>query len=173
MQRTGGSVMINPAEMKPEFRPIDIDNDWELCLQFRIDSFVASFGSADNFYRDGGEEHYKAWLKNKIQKNPWSAVHIHFENKIIGQMEIGKIKSAPEIGNVNLYYLVPEYRGRQLSKYLDEYAIDYMLKQGHKFARLNVSPTNQRAVRFYEKNGWKDLGPNPQYPEVHLMEKAL
>lgn len=156
-----------------KFLPIDIERDWDLCLKFRLDSFVVSFGSPDNFYRDGGETHYKEWLSQKIKSNPYSAVHVYFDGKIIGQMELGKIKTEPEIGLVNLYYLAPDFRGKNLSSYLDQYAIKFLKEQGYKIARLNVSPTNLRAIRFYSKNGWRDLGPNPKYPEVHTMEKNL
>ena len=123
--------------------------------------------------RDGGETHYKEWLSQKINSNPYSAVHVYLDGKIIGQMELGKIKTEPEVGMVNLYYLAPEFRGKSLSSYLDQYAIKFLKEQGYKIARLNVSPTNLRAVRFYSKNGWRDVGPNPKYPEVHTMEKNL
>jgi hypothetical protein len=38
---------------------------------------------------------------------------------------------------------------------------------------LNVSPSNLPAMRFYLKNGWRDLGPGQDRPEVHGMEKRL
>jgi hypothetical protein len=28
-------------------------------------------------------------------------------------------------------------------------------------------------MRFYVKNGWRDLGSSPGHAEVHLMEKKL
>ena len=158
---------------EPTFLPINLEQDWNLCLKYRIDSYVASFGSAANFERDGGESHYKQWLLNKIKNNPYSAVHIHLDNKIIGQMELGQMKNEPETGLANLYYLAPEYRGQNLSQYLDQYAIRFLTALGCKKARLNVSPTNSRALAFYLKNGWKNLGPNPKHPEVHIMEKVL
>ncbi len=38
----------------------------------------------------------------------------------------------------------------------------------HEFgARLSISPTNQRALRFYVRRGWTDSGPRPDMPEVH------
>ncbi len=40
-------------------------------------------------------------------------------------------------------------------------------------SRLSVSPTNLQAIRFYEKMGWKDLGPRLDHPEVHWMERVL
>ena len=83
------------------------------------------------------------------------------------------MKNEPETGLANLYYLAPEYRGQNLSQYLDQYAIRFLTALGCKKARLNVSPTNSRALAFYLKNGWKNLGPNPKHPEVHIMEKVL
>ncbi len=40
-------------------------------------------------------------------------------------------------------------------------------------ARLSVSPTNVRALRYYAKNGWRDIGPRPDHPRVNLMELTL
>jgi len=156
-----------------EFLPINLEQDWDLCLKFRIDSYVSSFGSSANFEKDGGEVHYKEWLGNKVKNNPYSAVHVYFDGKIIGQMEMGKMKNEADIGMVNLYYLAPEYRGKNLSGYLDQYAMNFLKGLGCKIARLNVSPTNTRALAYYSKNGWKEIGPNPKYPEVHTMEKSL
>lgn len=156
-----------------EFTPINLEQDRETCLEFRIDSYVCSFGSADNFYKEGGAEHYFDWLKNKIEKNPASAIHVKFQGKIIGQMEMGSFKKTAETGMVNLYYLAPEFRGLGFSAHLDSYAMKFMKECRYKTARLSVSPTNKRAVRYYEKQGWKNLGPRPDYPEVHFMEKML
>ena len=142
-------------KIEPKFLPINLEQDWEICLKFRIDSYVVSFGSALNFEKDGGASHYKEWLSKKI----------------IGQIELGQMKSDLETGMVNLYYLAPEYRGQNLSYYLDQYAVNFLKSLGCKKARLNVSPTNSRAIAFYQKNDWKDLGPNPNHPEVHMMEK--
>lgn len=44
---------------------------------------------------------------------------------------------------------------------------------GLKKARLSVSPTNERAIKFYEKMKWVDLGPREDHPEVHFMEKVI
>jgi len=160
-------------KIEPKFLPINLEQDREICLKFRIDSYVVSFGSALNFEKDGGASHYKEWLSKKIKNNPYSAVHIHLDKKIIGQIELGQMKSDLETGMVNLYYLAPEYRGQNLSYYLDQYTVNFLKSLGCKKARLNVSPTNSRAIAFYQKNNWKDLGPNPNHTEVHMMEKNL
>lgn len=98
-------------------------------------------------------------------------MHLLQGGVIVGQMELGSFKTDPSIGYVNLYYLAAEVRGTGLSSVLDNYATNYFVSRGFTSARLSVSPSNSRAIRFYEKHGWHDLGPRPGRPEVHLMEK--
>lgn len=157
------------------FQSIELSKSSGLCIRFREDSFVVSFGDATKFYEDDhkGAERYLDWLQNKLTKDPASAVHIWEGSAIIGQMELGVFKNDPDIGNVNLYYLIPEKRGLGYSRYLDEYAVHYLKGLGLKKSRLSVSPTNIRAIRFYEKQGWRDIGARPDHPEVHFMERSL
>ena len=157
------------------FKPIDLAATTAICIRFREDSFVASFGDSAKFHEaDGkGAERYIEWLRAKISKDPASAVHVWKGAEIIGQMELGVFKNEPGVGNVNLYYLVPEKRGQGYARYLDEYAVHYLKGLGLVKTKLSVSPTNACAVRFYEKQGWRDLGPRPGHPEVHWMEKSL
>lgn len=157
------------------FQPINLVKSSDLCVRFREDSFIVSFGDSFRFYEEDnkGDQRYLKWLEEKISKNPASAIHVIEGSKIIGQIELGVFKNDPEIGYVNLYYLIPEKRGIGFSRYLDEYVTQYFLGFGFKKCRLSVSPSNVRAVRFYEKNGWKDIGPREGQPEVNLMEKIL
>ena len=76
-------------------------------------------------------------------------------------------------GYVNLYYLAPQYRDQGWGRFLDGYAVSYLTSLGFSAARLSVSPTNLQAMRFYAKQGWTDLGPRPDAPEVHLMGRDL
>jgi len=71
-------------------------------------------------------------------------------------MELGRRKIEDEFGYVNLYYLIPEVRGKGFSLELDNFATSYLKELGFKKARLSVSPTNLRAINFYTKNGWQD-----------------
>jgi GNAT superfamily N-acetyltransferase len=136
---------------------------------------VCSFRSAERFYEaDGkGHERYLAWLRERMQSIPGSCVHVWAGATIIGQMEMGRFKGDPRMGYVNLYYLIPAYRNRGLGHCLDRYATAFLGGLGFQGARLNVSPTNGQAMRFYLKNGWRDLGPSQQHPHVHVMEKRF
>ena len=166
---------MSEVEIRLRFTPIDLDSSAETAVAFRADSFVCSFGSAERFYEaDGrGDERYLAWLHQRMQSIPGSCVHVWSDDNIVGQIEMGHFKNEPEIGYVNLYYLAPAYRNRGLGRQLDRYATEFLLRTGFRRARLNVSPANEQALRFYVKNGWRDLGPSQEHPQVHAMEKEL
>lgn len=157
------------------FIPIDLNFHEDLCVRFSEDAFVESFGDASRFHENDGKgsERYRLWLRERLANDPTSAALVTQDSKIIGQVTAGKWRQDASVGYVNLYYLIPEKRGVGLSRYLEDYAVNYLKGLGFTRARLSVSPTNKRAVRFYEKNGWKDIGPRPGHPEVHLMEKTL
>ncbi len=156
------------------FKPINLEHHQDLCVRFRADSFVCSFGSADRFYgEDGnGAEEYLQWLKQRIAEIPSSCVHVWQGEQIIGQMEMRRWKHNPSLGYVNLFYLIPAFRGQGLGQELDRYAASFFQQLGCQSARLSVSPTNLAATRFYRKHGWIDLGPREDAPEVHYFEKT-
>jgi ribosomal protein S18 acetylase RimI-like enzyme len=56
---------------------------------------------------------------------------------------------------------------------MDKYARENLKSRGVTQARLSVSPSNLRAIAFYKKTGWRDIGPYPGRPGIHLMECDL
>lgn len=164
-----------------EFKKIDLEKNAALCVAFRADSFLESFGTEEPFYEtDPKGEVYLKWLAEKMS-GVYHGVHIWYENQIIGQIEAGIRQEEDDFGYINLYYLIPEMRGKGFSKYLEEYTSNYLRSLGFDKAKLSVSPTNQRAIHFYEKNGWRDMGVRLEPGRtgrglrftVHYMEKDL
>ena len=166
-------MSVSGVELR--FEPIDLDTNAATAVAFRADSFVCSFGSSEGFYgADGkGHERYLDWLRQLMQAIPGSGVHVWDGGTLIGQLEMNRFKADPSLGYVNLYYLVPTYRNRGWGRYLDEYATGFLHSLGFPAARLSVSPSNKQAIRFYSKNGWQNLGPRPDRPDMDLMEKPL
>lgn len=158
-----------------EFLPIDLGTHGDLCVRFRVDAHVCSFGNADRFHRDHGPagEGYLAWLGRRMREMPGSCVHAWSGGRVVGQIDMGRCREEPALGYVNLYYLIPERRGSGLAAGIDAYACGFLNGQGFRAARLSVSPSNARAVRFYERRGWQNLGPRPGRPEVLWMERDL
>jgi GNAT superfamily N-acetyltransferase len=158
-----------------KFKPINLDQYQDLCIRFRADSFVCSFGSVEQFYQaDGnGAERYLKWLKQRIAEIPNSCVHLWEGERIIGQIEMGRWKQDANVGYINLFYLIPEFRGQGLGQHLDQSAAHFFKHLGCQSARLSVSPANRGAMCFYLKHGWVDLGQREDAPEVHYLEKTF
>lgn len=91
---------------------------------------------------------------------------------IVGQVELGRSKHEAGVGYVYLFYLDQAVRGQGLAQQLDQYAADFFRQIGCRKARLSASPTNERAMRFYQKQGWADVGQREDMPEVHYLEKT-
>jgi ribosomal protein S18 acetylase RimI-like enzyme len=152
------------------FKPIDLDMHASVCIAFRRDSYLCSFGE-DGFFNEAGSDgvHYIEWLWLRINKFPDGCVHAWHGDKIVGQMEM-QILEEPRRGYVNLFYLVEEMRGAGVSRELQDYAMEFMRQHRVQLAQLSVSPTNARALAFYRKHGWRDLGLRPGRDNVNLME---
>lgn len=158
-----------------KFKPVDLEKAQELCVQFRADAFIFSFGSADRFYQEAGNnaEKYLQWLKQRMAEIPNSCVHVWQADHIIGQLEMGRWQPDASVGYINFFYLAPAFRGQGLAQQLDQHAAYFFKHLGCQSARLSVSPINQAAMRFYLRHGWVDLGQREDAPEVHYLEKQL
>jgi GNAT superfamily N-acetyltransferase len=156
------------------FAPINLGEHADLCVRFRLDSYVCSFGSSARFYADNTtDQGYVDWLRSRMRDLPGSCVHLWRGIEIIGQLEMGRSGENSRIGYVNLCYLVPDARGSGVSSRLDEYLCEFHARLGLERAHLNVSPSNDRAIRFYEKYCWKNRGDDPRYAELLLFEKTF
>lgn len=160
---------------KLEFREIDTDRDGELTIRFRADSFTASFGAPDRFFADAGPgaRDYLAKLREHNRDIPGSCVHAWHRDRIVGQVELRRDREDPTRARVLLYYLVADMRGSGLGDELDAYVDTVARRCGFRVAQLRVSPTNARALAYYRKHDWADRGPDPQHPEVHVMERDV
>ncbi len=152
-----------------QFRPINPSAHFPLCVEFICDTFVGSYGTADEFQRLGGEAAYISALRKQLDVFPKGCVHAWRAEEIVGQIEMNP---RPDMGLIflNLIYLIPSARGRGLGSELHAYAVRTCTDRGFTRMRLSVSPTNRQAMRFYAKHGWRDLGPRPDRAYVHAME---
>lgn len=157
-----------------EFKPINLAQHQKLCIEFSADAYVCSFGSADRFYQAhrNGTDGYIRWVRQRAIEIPNSCIHVWQGEKIIGQILMGRWKHDSNVGYVNLFYLVPEFRGQGFGQQLDGHAAHFFKHLGCQSARLCVSPTNLGAVKFYLKHGWVDVGQREDAPEVNYLEKT-
>ncbi len=152
------------------FKEIDFKKHIDYCLRFREDSFEISFPNCHNWKKTWDPGKYTHWIQDHAKQFPHGAVHLWKNDCLIGQLEFSY---SSEIGHIFLYYLTPENRGRGYGYIAHNHAIRTMKEYGCKKATLRVSPTNIRAIRFYNSLGWKDLGKDPKYPQVNRREFTL
>lgn len=154
------------------FRDIDLLTDSETIVKFRRDAFVISFGDESLF---GDNDIYLMRVNDLLQKFPGGLVIVEDDCKPVGQIELQIMRyKMKEIGYVNLFYLIPEFRGKGFGTALMEYAENYFRKNKLKKYQLRVSKTNKGAISFYEKNGFEAVRMEEE-ENVHLyrMQKNL
>jgi RimJ/RimL family protein N-acetyltransferase len=139
-----------------QFEKIQPNKHKDLIIAFRRDSFRVSFGNDDNF---GEDEEYIEWVQECSKQNPEGFVLVKHLDQYVGQLELQIMKYKDKnIGYVNLYYLIPSYRGKGYGKQLHEYAMKFFNSKGVSEYHLRVSPLNQQAIAFYKKNGLEEMG---------------
>jgi ribosomal protein S18 acetylase RimI-like enzyme len=154
-----------------KFRTIDILKDRDMIIKFRKDSYVVSFGSEERF---GDENAYINRIKERVNNFPNGQVIIEKDDLPIGQMELQvRDFEGKQIGYVNLFYLIPEYRGKGLGKDLIRYAEDFFRESNVSEYHLRVSPTNERAMRLYVNSGMVKLREENEKYLMYRMRKLL
>lgn len=139
-----------------DFKTINLSKHRDVAIQFRKDSFLVSFGDLTEF---GDENEYIKRLEEKINEFPNGFVMVEKDGEWIGQLELSvKEYEGRKIGYVNLYYLVPAFRGNGLGKELHQYASNFFTANHLNEFHLRVSPSNSAALKFYRKLGMEKVG---------------
>ncbi|GGD62068.1 GNAT family N-acetyltransferase [Paenibacillus nasutitermitis] len=153
------------------FRTIDIKRDRDTIVAFRKDSYVVSYGSDEGF---GDEEEYVIRIRDRVNRFPEGLVLVEYNDITIGQIELQILNyEETDIGYVNLFYLMPGYRGKGYGDRLLEYAENFFRNHHVREYHLRVSPSNHVAVKFYEKHGLKKLKEEKQNYITWRMAKEL
>ena len=149
------------------YRRIDPVGDAALAARHHYDACVASFGD-DSRYE--GREKYLVLLKRQVEQYPEGCVLAYEKDRCVGQMEL-QVPYGLTAAYVNLYYVTPEFRGRGYGALMHDYAERYARSWEAGRIELHVSPTNERAVRFYRRMGYKFIAADED-PMTRLWKMA-
>jgi GNAT superfamily N-acetyltransferase len=72
-----------------------------------------------------------------------------------------------------LIAVVPGAMGTRLASLLLSHAVATLTRAGFTRARLRAGGRNRRAVRFYLREGWTDVGEHPTVEGLRVFERAL
>lgn len=124
---------------------------------------------AETFSSDNSEENLRLYLETafsteKVQgelSDENAAFYFaEFENEIIGYLKVNYGDSQTEIKSekaleIERIYVLREFHGKQIGQMLYEKAIELAKDIHAEFVWLGVWEQNPRAIRFYEKNGFR------------------
>ncbi|MFX3674765.1 MAG: GNAT family N-acetyltransferase [Paenisporosarcina sp.] len=152
------------------FRPIDVEKDKNIIIKFRKDTYVLSFGTEEGF----DETAYMTRLRERVNKFPNGQVLLVEGDRPIGQIGLFITElEGSEIGYVNLYYLISEFRGKGIGKELINYAENFFRESNISEYHLRVSSTNQSAIRLYTNSGMEKVREENEKFPVWRMRKLL
>ncbi len=145
-----------------------------MCITFAVDTNMCSFGSAEQLHGEDGKgtERYIQRLRAKLAADPESCLHVWLGGTVVGQLNLGRFID-PSVGYVSVFYVAPQWRGKGVADGMEQYATDWFKRRGFASARLSVTPSNVRAVRFYLRSGWRDLGPREDKLALHNMDRTF
>ncbi|MBJ7537423.1 GNAT family N-acetyltransferase [Marinomonas transparens] len=147
--------------MEVDFKRINVEDDFQTCVDFRRDSYFCSFDTYEGF--EASIVGYQDNLFLKVGNPDYFYFHLWAQGKIIGQLEFRAFSELADTGYVNLIYLISEYRGSGLAAQLQQFIAEQLMEKGCKGALLSVSRTNRRALNHYQGWGWQYFSANPKH----------
>ena len=141
-----------------EFLPVNLDGSLEMCISFRRDAHIISYGSDDTFDPNSVKKWYKK-LSNKLDGAGF--YHVVHDGEIVGQLEFvsGLSDSRGELyGYIYLIYLKLDFRNQGLGLELQEFMFSIFKSDSCKYVELRYLPENVQGKQFYKKHGWQDVG---------------
>ena len=133
------------------FRTIDPVADGEVAASHHRDACAVSFGTDRRWE---GAERYLRGLAGRVEEFPDGHVLAFLDGRCVGQLEL-EVPYGKTVGYASLYYVTPDFRGRDFGRLLHEYAGRYFRSWEATEARLHVSPTNEGAIGFYRAMGYR------------------
>jgi ribosomal protein S18 acetylase RimI-like enzyme len=120
----------------------------------------AAVNTEENMNKYLDEEFALSKLKEELNQKNSEFYFAELGNKLIGYSKINVGQAQTEIRDdkaleIERIYVLHEFHGKNVGKILLEKAIKQAIKRKLDYIWLGVWEENPRAIRFYEKNGFK------------------
>jgi ribosomal protein S18 acetylase RimI-like enzyme len=159
---------MNPSKPVLSLREAEFA-DLESLLDLAQTSFVQAFTEGNK------PENVQAYLSQaftsvqleKEWRNPASTFLLaSLKGKLVGYTKVNLAAAQTDVQDpdsleVARLYTLEEVWGKGVGQFLLDAALDFAKEKGKTFVWLGVWEHNARAIRFYEKNGFKTFGSHP------------
>ena len=141
-------------------------NDFDVLRELSIRTYYETFAHL-NTPEDMAAYLEDAFNVEKFEKelhDPNSTFYFLYCNEqIAGYLKLNEASSQTDINDVDALeieriYVERNFQGEGLGRYLMEQAIAIASERKKKFAWLGVWEKNEKAIRFYKKNGFYEIG---------------
>ena len=143
--------------------------DFEILRELSIKTYYETFAHLNT------PEDMEAYLEDAFNKDklrhelcdPNSLFFLLFVNeRPAGYLKLNETPSQTDINDnesleIERIYVTSEFQGTGVGKYLMELAIAIATGYGKQYAWLGVWEKNEKAIRFYKKNGFYEIGTHP------------
>ena len=102
-------------------------------------------------------------LMAELKDNNSEFYFLYYNEKLAGYLKLNEAPSQTDINDksaleIERIYVSSEFQGEGLGRYLMEQAISMAAERNKKYAWLGVWEKNEKAIRFYKKNGFYEIG---------------
>lgn len=150
------------------FQPL---SDVETYIRYRRDAWEVVYGNLRGFDGSG------FWLdaQRTIGPDPEAMVEGYLAKKPVGMIQLSPDRDKDKgVGYIPFLYLREEFRHQGLGIQLVGHAVSFYRKLGRKKLQLSVAPTNENALKFYDKFGFTQVKKQRgRFGHLLLMEKDI
>ena len=140
----------------------DIHTLRELSIKTYYETF-AHLNTPDNMkaYLDKAFEINK--LRHELDDHNSSFYFLYFNDILAGYLKLNEAPTQTDINDsesleIERIYVSSDFQGAGLGRCLIEQAISFAIERGKKYVWLGVWEKNEKAIRFYKKNGFYQIG---------------
>ena len=140
--------------------------DLESLQKISIETFYQTFADSNT------AENMQAYLQSAYNEeklyrelsNPNSSFFfVYVDERVAGYLKLNEFDAQTDINDsdsleLERIYILRDFQGMGLGKDLLEHAISVAIEHGKKYIWLGVWEHNERAKRFYQKNGFYRIG---------------
>lgn len=147
------------------YEPLRFPRDEAFYLQCYRDAWRNVHDTDEGFV----PELYARSAARHAQEHPGSVVRVLSGDRVVGLVELDPGRDEQSgCGWISLLYMLPEYRGRGWAIQLLGYAFWFYENHDRTAVRLHVSENNARAITFYRRSGFVQIGRDPGV-RAHLL----
>lgn len=151
--------------MKKYLRKCTID-DFDVLRELSINTYFETFAHLNT------KEDMEAYLEiafnkervaNELNDNNSEFYFLYCDDKIAGYLKLNEVPSQTDINDIESLeieriYVSCGFQSIGLGKYLMEHAIATAKLRNKKYVWLGVWQKNEKAITFYKKNGFYEIG---------------